>query len=81
MKTKQVKVELTGHIRTIWSVAFNHDGTILASGSDDTTIKLWSIKTLKTIAVLKGRDMVRSVVFNNTGTLLAGAILNKTIKL
>ena len=29
------------------SVAFNTNGTILASGSNDTTIKLWNVETKK----------------------------------
>ena len=32
---------LTGHINTIWSVAWSPDGNILASGSIDGTIRLW----------------------------------------
>ena len=35
---------LKGNHECIYSVAFNNDGTILASGSND-NIKLWNIKT------------------------------------
>ena len=34
------------------SVAFNNSGTILASGSNDCTIKLWNIEAKKEIANL-----------------------------
>ena len=34
-----------GHSRKVWSVAFNHNGHLLASGSDDGTIKLWEVPT------------------------------------
>ena len=33
-------------------VAFNHNGTLLASGSDDNTIKLWNLETKTEIATL-----------------------------
>ena len=36
------------------AVAFNANGTILASGSSDKTIKLWNVETKKEIATLKG---------------------------
>jgi len=35
--------ELEGHIADICCLAFNHDGTILASGSPDGTVRLWGL--------------------------------------
>ncbi|MBW4495728.1 MAG: hypothetical protein KME26_22135 [Oscillatoria princeps RMCB-10] len=32
---------LSGHSRTIISVAFSSDGRTLVSGSDDATVKIW----------------------------------------
>ena len=64
------------------SVDFNNTGTILASGSNDTTIKLWNIETKTEIANLSGHKYgVTSVAFNNTGTILASGLFNGTIKL
>ncbi len=35
---------LTGHTDTVQSVAFSPDGTTLAGGSHDGTIRLWQIR-------------------------------------
>ncbi|MBK3648064.1 PD40 domain-containing protein, partial [Streptomyces sp. MBT33] len=32
-----------GHTGPVWSVAFNHDGTMLAAGSADSTASLWNV--------------------------------------
>ena len=41
-------VRLPGHKSFVWSLAFSKDGTTLASGSGDTTIRLWDTAPLKT---------------------------------
>ena len=54
------------------SIAFNTNGTILASGSFDGTIKLWNVETKTEIATLEGHSgYVNSVAFNTNGTILA----------
>ena len=71
-----------GHNRPVNSVAFNHNGTILASGSYDKTIKLWNVETNTEIATLHGHNgLVLSVAFNHNGTLLASGSTDKRIKL
>lgn len=55
---------LEGHSDAIWWVSFSPDGKIIASASQDKTVKLWSLdgKTLKT---LRGySDSVMSVAFH-----------------
>ncbi len=84
---------LTGHNKkypkAIRSVAFNPDGTKLASGSEDRTVKLWSVKTGKEILTLTGHGIrgridivgrVYSVAFS-PGTKLASGSEDRTIKL
>ena len=63
---------MEGHHDCVNSVAFNPNGSLLASGSNDKTIKLWNLETKTKIATLKGHDhWVNSVAFNPNGTLLA----------
>ena len=51
---------MQGHSDWVGTVSFNPDGSVLASGSGDTTIKLWSvpdgqfIKTLTVSTVIPG---------------------------
>ena len=62
------------------SVAFNFDGTMLASGSYDKTIKLWDVKSRSLITTLSGHtDSVLSVCFSPDGSLLASGSWDGTI--
>ena len=36
----------------LWTVAFSSDGRFIASGSSDTTIKLWDVQTGKCVKTL-----------------------------
>jgi WD40 repeat protein len=72
----------TGHANAINAVAFSPDGKILASGSHDTSIKLWDVKTGIQFRSLRGHTLtVTSVVFDQFGRTLISASLDGTIRI
>lgn len=71
-----------GHTHFIWCVTFSPDGSTLASGSNDNTVKLWDASTGKTITTLQGHTgPVYTVSFSPDGTTLASASTDGTLKL
>jgi len=73
---------LTGHKNLISSVAFSPNGEVIASGSDDKTIKLWQVQDAQEIVSLAGHtNSVHTVVFSPDGKILASSSHDKTIKL
>ena len=79
MATRQA---LKAHGDAVNSVAFGPDGTLLASGSDDRTVRLWGIPQgdlLRTISTPSGP--VRAVAFSPDGRVLASGDSEGTIEL
>jgi WD40 repeat protein len=58
------------------------DGQLIASGSEDNTIKLWNLRTGQLLRTLTGHsEGIRSVAISPDGKLLASGSDDKTIKL
>jgi WD40 repeat protein len=84
---------LQGHTNIVGSVAFapQHPpqesipflkGQLLASSSDDQTIRLWDSQTGECLKTLRGhQDWIQSVRFSADGQLLASGSRDQTIKL
>ncbi|MBD2462137.1 serine/threonine protein kinase [Oscillatoria sp. FACHB-1407] len=53
---------LTGHTGAVTAIALNPNGTLLASGSSDKTIRLWSIPQGELLYTIPGRSL-----WSNTG--------------
>lgn len=72
---------VSGHTAKINSLSWSPDGKILASASDDNTVRLWA-STGTALATLTGHTgRVLSVAWSFDGKILASASADKTIKL
>ncbi|KAM3085030.1 hypothetical protein ACMFMG_003467 [Clarireedia jacksonii] len=73
---------LEGHSHWVASVAFSPDGKIVASGSDDETIRLWDTATGERLQTLEGHShSVSSVAFSPDSKIVASGSYDKTIRL
>ena len=76
------KATLRGHLSWVFSVLFSPDGTTLASGSADGTVRLWEVASGLEKGTLRGQtSWVHSVSFSPDGTALASGNGDGTILL
>lgn len=60
-----------GHGEGVQSIAFNPDGSLLASSGWDRTVRVWNFKKMTQLNVYKTKDAATSVAFSPDGALLA----------
>jgi WD40 repeat protein/serine/threonine protein kinase len=63
------------------SIAFSPDGALLASVYDFGLVKLWDVKSGRTIKTLPRQVNINSVVFSPDGALLASGLVDGRVKL
>ncbi|MCJ0871086.1 WD40 repeat domain-containing serine/threonine protein kinase [Streptomyces sp. AP-93] len=72
---------LGGHTGEVGCLAFAPDGTTLASGSNDGTVRLWDVATGRTITTYRGHtDNVMSLAYSPDGQTLYSGGFDKTLR-
>ncbi|KAL7917050.1 WD40-repeat-containing domain protein [Trichoderma austrokoningii] len=73
---------LEGHTMNINAAAFSHDSSLIASGSDDKTVRVWRTSTGDCIQEVQGHsDCIVSVAFSGDAELLASGSADGTVRL
>jgi hypothetical protein len=75
-------LETPAHRGPINSVAYSPDGQILATGGEDSTVRVWESSSAKLLRVLHGHDgIVWRVAWSHDGKRLASASEDGTVRL
>ncbi len=85
---KALSTLVAGHARSadIWvpqvlALAFSPDGTRLASGNKDTTVRLWDINNHELMILQKHTGWTNVLAFSPNGKILASGSVDKTVQL
>jgi WD40 repeat protein len=72
---------LNAHLSDIWTVKFSSNGNWLASGSVDSTIKIWNKEDGKIILNIKQPQGITSIDFSPDGNYLVSASYDAKVRL
>lgn len=66
-------VTFTGHSAAVRAIAFSHDGTQLVTGSDDKTVRLWSVADGRQLASVETPGAVNAVAITQAAKFVFSA--------
>jgi ribosome assembly protein 4 len=71
-----------GHVGPVYLISWSVDSRFLISGSQDSTLKLWDIKTRKLMMDLPGHaDQIFALDWDKDGRLVASGGKDRQVKL
>jgi WD40 repeat protein/uncharacterized caspase-like protein len=59
------------HAKPVQAIAFSPDGELIATGSDDKTIRLWRVDTGQAVATLPHEEILSGIAFSDDGRKIA----------
>lgn len=72
---------LEGHSGSVNSIAWSHDGSLLASASEDETVRIWNPATGQHVLTLQGHnERVSFITWSQDGSRIASLSGNMTVK-
>jgi WD40 repeat protein len=71
---------LSGHKDVVYALAVNRDGSLLASGSHDGTVRLWDTASWTELALLKHGSNTYGLAFSPDGTRLVSGCSDNSIR-
>ncbi len=81
MPKAQLTSTFEGHQGWVWSISVSRDGTLLASASDDNTVRVWTTSGVPRLVLDKNTTGVRAVALSPDGKLVAAALEDKTVRI